>query len=211
MTATPSTYGAKKIVRNVVAARILWFSRIATSSGTTTRNGTLIRTKMPVTLIDFQKSAEVTVAGGEQVDVVLQPDEVLHVAERAPVGQAHPEAEDARYDDEGDEQHQERREEQVGRQGLAARCRPDATRRAGGAAPPRDCAEGRRPGWLFQSPYLAWFDLMIWFALSAASSSAVCGSFLPVSASFSARVICALASRDTRARRSRSGRSRARP
>ena len=63
MTATPSTYGAKKIVRNVVAARMRWFSRIATRSGMTTRNGTLITMKIPVTLIDFQKSLESTLPG----------------------------------------------------------------------------------------------------------------------------------------------------
>ena len=46
MTATPSTYGAKKTARKNVAAGELRLSSIASASGTTTRNGTLSTVKI---------------------------------------------------------------------------------------------------------------------------------------------------------------------
>ena len=56
-TATPSTNGAKKTARKNVRPGNLRLSRIASSSGSTTRNGTLMTTKMPVAFMPFQNGS----------------------------------------------------------------------------------------------------------------------------------------------------------
>ena len=60
MTATPSTNGAKKMARKKVRPGNFRLSRIASSSGSTTRNGTLMTTKMPVALMPFQNGSNCT-------------------------------------------------------------------------------------------------------------------------------------------------------
>ena len=60
MTATPSTNGAKKMARKNVRPGNLRFSRTASPSGMSTRNGTLATVKMAVARMPCQKGSNCT-------------------------------------------------------------------------------------------------------------------------------------------------------
>src|SRR5215213_7484775 len=102
MTATPSTYGAKKTARKNVRPGNFRLSSTARTSGMATRNGTLATVKIAVARIECQNGTNCA-------------DEGLPGEQEVPVMQADPDAEECRHQDERHKQHEVGQQEYVRR------------------------------------------------------------------------------------------------